>query len=60
MFAGCENIININFKSFETKNIINIDSMFSFCETLNNLPDIFKWNIQNVINMSNMFSFCDH
>ena len=32
--------------------------MFSGCNSLNNLPDISKWDTKNVTNMSNMFSGC--
>ena len=35
-----------------------MNSMFSFCSSLNSLPDISKWDTQNVINMSYMFNNC--
>jgi len=44
MFVGCENIIDINFISLNTKNVTNMSHMFSWCESLNNLPDISKWD----------------
>ena len=37
MFAGCENII---FKFFETKNVMNMASMFCDCKSSKNLSDI--------------------
>ena len=32
--------------------------MFYGCKSLNNLPDISKWNTKKVTNMSYMFSDC--
>ena len=32
--------------------------MFSHCESLKSLPDIFKWDTKNVTNMSHMFRNC--
>ena len=37
MFAGCENIININFISFNTKNITKMEYMFYGCKNLKKL-----------------------
>ena len=58
MFVGCENIININFISFNTENVTNMSYMFYYCSSLKNLPDISKWDTKNVTNMSDMFSGC--
>ena len=44
MFAGCENIIDINFISFNTKSVTNMSEMFSDCSSLNNLEGISKWD----------------
>ena len=33
--------------------------MFYNCSSLNNLPDISKWNTTNVNNMSSMFYYCE-
>ena len=33
--------------------------MFNFCNSLNSLPDISKWNTKNVISMEGMFSNCE-
>ena len=33
--------------------------MFIGCESLNNLPDISKWDTKNVTDMSGMFSGCN-
>ena len=40
------------------KNITNMSCIFSGCSSLNNLPDISKWNTQNVTDMSCMFYGC--
>ena len=33
--------------------------MFSYCSSLESLPDISKWNLNNIENISNMFSGCE-
>ena len=55
MFVGCKNIININFKSFNTKNIMNMKYMFYGCTKLNKILNIIEWDTKNVENMSGMF-----
>ena len=39
-------------------NVTDMSDMFSGCSSLNNLPDISKWNTQNVTNMRSMFDNC--
>ena len=58
MFAGCQEIINIKFISFNTKNVTNMSYMFRDCISLKNLPDISHWGTKNVTNMSYMFYGC--
>ena len=58
MFVGCENIININFFSFNTKNVTVMSGMFLGCSSLNNLEGISNWDTKNVTNMSWMFYGC--
>ena len=57
MFAGCKNIININFISFNTQNIINMKYMFYGCINLKKLI-LFPFNTGNVINMEGIFLNC--
>ena len=57
MFYGCKNLQKIKF-SFDTANVTDMSSMFSDCESLNNLPDISKWNTINVTDMNHMFYNC--
>ena len=59
MFAGCKNIININFKYFNSNNITNMKYMFTGCINLKNL-DLSSFNTQNVINMEGMFGRYDN
>ena len=54
MFAGCKNIININFKSFITKDVTDMKYMFSGCTKLKFL-DLSTFNTTNVTNMAGMF-----
>ena len=55
MFNKCKNIININFVSFNTERIKNMNYMFSDCSNLNRL-DLSSFHTKNVINMENIFS----
>ena len=50
--------LTIKIKEIKTINN-NINSMFSFCESLLLLPDISKWNNQNITNMSYIFEGCN-
>ena len=54
MFAGCKNIINIDFISFDTKKVTNMEYMFSGCSNLTEL-DLSNFDTSNVINMEGMF-----
>ena len=57
MFKNCENIIEINFIKFDTKDVNNMSFMFYNCSSLKNL-DVSKFNTENVIEMSSMFENC--
>ena len=58
MFHNCRNLKYINnLFIFDTKNVIDMSNMFSFCNKLNNL-DLSSFNIKNVKNMSYMFYCC--
>ena len=57
MFAGCKNIIYINFNSFNTKNVINMKYMFYDCINLKKL-NLFSFCTKNVINMEGIFGNC--
>ena len=57
MFKNCENIVNIDLSSFDTKNVIDMSEMFSGCSGLENI-DLSSFDTKNVTNMSNMFSGC--
>ena len=57
MFAGCNNIITINFNSFKSKYIINTKNMFYNCENLR-IIDLYSFDTKNIINMEYMFYNC--
>ena len=59
MFAGCINIIKINFISFNTKYVKSMKYMFHKCKYLEFI-NLFSFNTQNVIDMSHMFSYCEN
>jgi len=44
MFKECSSLEELNFYSFETKNVTNMNSMFKGCESLISLPDISRWD----------------
>ena len=67
MFADCDriilienlcNLINFINKTFDTKNVINIECLFNNCSRLKLLPDMPKWDISNITNISRMFFNC--
>ena len=57
MFAGCKNITDINFISFNTQYVINMKYMFYKCTRLTSI-NLLNFNTKNVFNMGNMFSHC--
>ena len=57
MFYNCKNIINIDFSSFNSKNITNMLSMFEGCTNLTNI-DLSSFNTKNVTNMNCLFLGC--
>ena len=59
MFAGCKNIINIDFISFNTKYINNMKFMFYGCKNLKDV-NLLSFNTSNIIDMSHMFEFCEN
>ena len=57
MFYGCKNILEINFRQFDTKNVSNMNRMFSGCSSLTTL-NVSKFDTKYVTRMSYMFSNC--
>ena len=57
MFFLCENILEIDFSNFDTKNVTDMNSMFFSCFSLKNL-DLSNFNTKNVILMHKMFYNC--
>jgi len=58
MFFSCDKIIYIDLSSFNTKNITNMEGMFSNCLSLKYIKGLSNWNIQKVLTMANMFYNC--
>ena len=56
MFYNCYNLINVDLSSFNTKNVSNMEGMFS-CNELKSI-DLSLINTENVTNMSSLFNFC--
>ena len=57
MFYDCNNIINIDLSSFNTKMTTNMASMFDGCLNLENI-NLSSFNTENVTNMLGMFGQC--
>ena len=57
MFSCCNNIIDFDFSSFNTRSVTNMSYMFSGCQGVKSI-NLSSFDTKNVINMSNMFSYC--
>lgn len=57
MFCNCDKLTNIEFSSFETKNITDMSRMFYNCSNLTSL-DLSEFNTSNVTSMYSMFEQC--
>ena len=57
MFAGCNEITEINFSKFNTSQITNMYCMFLKCTSLTSL-DLSNFNTSQVISMNGLFAFC--
>ena len=58
MFAGCDNIIKLNFISFNTFFVKNMKYMFYGCTNLKEI-NLLSFDTTNVIDMSYMFYECE-
>ena len=59
MFAGCKNITNIKFHSFNTNYVTSMKYMFYNCSNIKYI-NLYSFNTKNVTDMSNMFSICEN
>ena len=57
MFAGCENIINLDFTLFNSEYIRNMEYMFSECKNLQSI-NLFSFNTSNITYEDNIFYEC--
>jgi len=59
LFSNCQNLINIDISSFNTKKLKNMSNMFANFSKLQNIQfenEDRKINIENVEDMSGLFS----
>jgi len=59
MFCGCNNLINFDLSSFDTKNVTNMSYMFGWCNNLKEI-DLSSFDTKNCTNMSDMFRLCNN
>ena len=58
MFRDCNLLIQIpDINNWDTKNVTNMNRMFSRCTSLESL-DCSKWNTKKVTSFNNMFAQC--
>jgi len=57
LFSDCNNLINIDFSSFDSKNVTDMSYMFNDCKNLIKL-DFSSFDTKNVTDMSYMFNGC--
>jgi len=59
MFFGCNNLIDIDLSSFDTKNTTNIGGMFYNCINLKKI-NLSSFDTKNVTDMNSMFYNCNN
>lgn len=57
MFLSCYNLTSVDFRNFDTKNVVNMRGMFSYCYNLTRL-DLSDFDTGNVTRMNEMFYEC--
>ena len=57
LFSYCNNILNIDLSSFDTKNVNDMSYMFFGCSRLQSI-DLSSFDTKNVTNMRNLFAAC--
>ena len=58
MFIGCKSLRDIDISSFDFSNIINMDSMFSRCTSLEHIKFSEEVNSIRLESMDNIFNQC--
>ena len=58
MFAYCNNLTNLDLRSFDTSNVTDMVDMFVACRGLTSL-NVSSFNTSNVIYMNGMFDACE-
>lgn len=59
MFSNCENMISVDFRLFNTSQVVDMSQMFAFCTSLTSL-DLQSFDTSNVMNMNGMFMNCSN
>ena len=59
MFGDCYSLTSLpDISKWNTRNVIDMSSLFYNCRSLISLPRIEKWNFQNIDDISYMFYGC--
>lgn len=58
MFNGFTSLTTINISNFDTRNVLNMSSMFANCSSLTNIVFPQVYYCDATTNMSSMFSYC--
>ena len=59
MFSEIDKMISISFTTkFNTENVLNMNSMFSYCNSLTSI-EMSKLNTENLLNAQSMFEGCE-
>ena len=58
LFAGCSNLVSVDFSGTDTSNVTGMNEMFEACENLKEV-DLSGFNTSNVTNMRDMFTGCN-
>lgn len=58
MFSNLESLTKVEFKNFETKNVIDMSNMFIGCSSLSNV-DVSSFDTCKVTSMAAMFKWCE-
>ena len=58
MFQSCLEVEYLDLSNFDTSNVVNMMSMFSFCFKLKKIDGIHNFNTNKIENISGMFQLC--
>ena len=58
MFGRCPNLKKVDASGIDTSNVLNMEAMFEWCENLEEISDMSRWNVENVRTMKGLFYQC--